>query len=866
MPRDRGGRGTGRHGRRVEPEARTIVPADDDAAARRGPIVPIDSERDPLAPPARAAPGPADDNPLAAAPRPKTEPRGPRRRLGEYRIVRLVGEGAMGKVYEAEQASLGRRVALKVLPKAFAQDEQAVERFEREARAAAAMHHPNVVQVYGSGREGGQYYYAMEYVQGRSLRELLKDPERPLADERKVAKYVLQVALAVDYAHGLGVIHRDLKPDNIIVREDDQAMVTDFGLARNERARTITQVGALMGTPVYMAPEQAMGRSVDGRIDVYALGVTLYECLTGRLPFLHKELRALLVMIREEDPTPLRELRPDVSPDLEAICHKALAKDPADRYPSGKALADDLIRFFRGDVAEARQARWWQVAVRKMRKAPVVTGLVVLVCALALAVTAIALRSGGPDTDRASVLLSEARDLVDGPLDRYRQAAGRLDEARGAASRDLNRALVSFREVEEALLAARGDRGAPADVALDRLGEVMALLPRDHPEAIRARELAVELVWAQWRQAERQGDLQLAAAHKRQLSELGALDSGRRERPLVTVTTTPPGAAATLYRVETGPDGTWTLGPPRDLGATPVEPGIEVEPGEYVVELRADGRVPVRVPTEVRATVRGRALAALEVDLPLDRGIPLGFAYIAPGETYLGGDPQAVRPLYRTREPEFVPGFFLARHEVTVGEYVEFLNALPAGVRRDHLPPRLQIGATGDGRATASPDVLDHAVAGVRLQSARAYCQWRTERRGGFPRFRLPRDAEWEKAARGPRGRAFPWGDAFDVRRADRRSVLHTGAADGPCGVRAVGSAPGDESVYGIRDMGGNVSEWVEGQFGGDPRFGVLRGGSWARGPEVTRAASRMPVDSSVEADFLRVFNRVGFRLAFDVE
>ena len=175
-------------------------------------------------------------------------------KLGDYRIIRLLGEGAMGKVYEAVQESLQRRVALKLLPDDFAQDPDAVARFEREAHAAAALVHSAIVPIYHFGCEDGAWFYTMEYVIGRSLRDLLKDPKGPLSDPRKVAKYILNVALGLDYAHGRGVVHRDVKPDNILVREDDQALITDFGLARKRDQKAITQAGALMGTPAYMAP------------------------------------------------------------------------------------------------------------------------------------------------------------------------------------------------------------------------------------------------------------------------------------------------------------------------------------------------------------------------------------------------------------------------------------------------------------------------------------------------------------------------------------------------------------------------------------------------------------------------------------
>ncbi|MBX3467210.1 MAG: serine/threonine protein kinase [Planctomycetes bacterium] len=355
-------------------------------------------------------------------------------RLGDYRVVRLLGEGAMGKVYEAVQESLQRRVALKVLPDDFAQDPDAVTRFEREARAAAALVHPSIVPIYQFGCEGRTWFYAMEFVAGRSLRDLLKESRGPLHDPKKVAKYVLNVALGLDYAHGQGVVHRDIKPDNILVREDDQALITDFGLARRHDQKAITQAGALMGTPTYMAPEQAMGRTVDARADVWALGVTLHECLSGgQLPFPSQQLRELLIQITQQEPPPLRALRPELSPDLEAIVRKCLRKEPQERYQTAKEVADELIRFFRGDVVRAREATRAQRALRQVRKHPLTAALgallvLVIVGALAGGVVVSRVRAVAAAGERVAA----AEALVGAPLAAWREAAAALERPRGA--------------------------------------------------------------------------------------------------------------------------------------------------------------------------------------------------------------------------------------------------------------------------------------------------------------------------------------------------------------------------------------------------------------------------------------------------
>ncbi|RMG13803.1 MAG: hypothetical protein D6731_11490 [Planctomycetota bacterium] len=789
--------------------------------------------------------------------------------LGEFRILRLVGQGAMGKVYEARQESLQRRVALKILPAQEQDgDPQAVRRFYREARAAARLRHPNIVPVYGFGVERGVYFYAMEFVQGRSLHELVHDPHEPLRDERSVAKYVLQVALALDVAHEEGVIHRDVKPANILVRPDGQAAITDFGLSRLERSRSITQEGALMGTPVYMAPEQARGERVDKRIDVYALGVCLYEGLTGSIPFPQTTLRELLVAITTAPPTPPRQLRPDLSPDLEAITLKALAKDPEERYASAKELGDDLIRYFRGDVVAAREVGPLVHLGRRLRKHKLATALgaslAVVLLATGLAIPRLA---GDRAKARAKERLAAARELLSGPLEDYRSAQQRVAEAvnareevlyrvgaRGRAeSERTNRAVVAarvaLRRAEAALL--DGEPTARAQPLAARaeslLGEVLALLPAEDPLRAEASRLYRALLLAQESRARRRGELELAALRRRERLALGDAAPDAAGPTLLTVVTDPP-ARVELCAVGVDARGEWREGAARLLSSDRLrEEGVPLRAGEYVLTLRAPGRIPVRVPLVIQP---GRAHKRVRLELPREELIPAGMVYLPPGEVFLGGDPEAVRPLFRQRQPVWVPGFFLARHELTVAEYLDYLRSLPPDALR--LPRGGQVLRVG-GELRAAPGAARQPVVGVLREDARAYCTWRSER---DPRgtYRLPTSAEWEKAARGPAGRAFPWGEGFDP--TDPPAHMQRGQG----GPLPVGSMPRDRSIYELLDLGGNASEWVDDRFGGNADA-VLRGGSWERAPEITRSASREPV---APAAFPAVARRAGFRVAFD--
>lgn len=277
--------------------------------------------------------------------------------LGDFRILREIGRGGMGIVYEAEQVSLGRRVALKVLPLAAALDERQRCRFQRESQAAALLSHPHIVPVHAVGCERGLHYYAMRYIDGRSLAALIAaQGGQGHACVRTAARWGAEAAEALAHAHEQGVLHRDVKPGNLLVDRNDHLWVTDFGLARLPDDAGVTRTGDLLGTVRYMSPEQAQGRPglVDQRSDVYALGVTLYELLTGHPAFAGRDPEELLRRIAHDTPLPLRRRNPAVPRDLDVIVSKAHARDPRDRYATAQDLADDLRRFLAGTPILAR--------------------------------------------------------------------------------------------------------------------------------------------------------------------------------------------------------------------------------------------------------------------------------------------------------------------------------------------------------------------------------------------------------------------------------------------------------------------------------------------------------------------------------
>lgn len=377
-------------------------------------------------------------------------------RLGDYLVGKEVGRGAMGVVYEATHAALGKRVALKVLNAAAAGKQ---DRFLREARLAAGLHHSNIVPVFDVGTANGTAYYAMEFIDGVTLATALPTltrfipaeipktvtlagrpadetdfytdpppkPARPGLPPRLAAGYIAQAAEALGYAHGRGIVHRDVKPGNLLLDAAGTVWVADFGLAFHRDDATITADGAILGTPRYMAPEQAGGGSkdVDARADVYALGVTLYELLTGADPFPGQNIADVLRMAAEYTPPTPRTVDRRIPRDLDTVVQKAMAKRPADRYGDGSALAADLRRFLAGEPVTARRisvfGRAWRWCKRNRAVAALLGAVATLLILLAVGSVAAAVRLDGA-LGRAVT----AEEIAVG-----READAKLEAARG---------------------------------------------------------------------------------------------------------------------------------------------------------------------------------------------------------------------------------------------------------------------------------------------------------------------------------------------------------------------------------------------------------------------------------------------------
>jgi serine/threonine protein kinase len=306
--------------------------------------------------------------------------------FGRYELLQEVAAGGMGVVYKARDTTLGRIVALKMIRSGALARADEVERFHREARAVANLRHPHIIDIYEVGQHEGQHYFTMAFAEGGSLDKHLGR----FGDDRAAAALVAKIARAVHYAHERGVLHRDLKPANVVLDSGDEPRVCDFGLAKLlDSDVELTQTGQFVGTPAYMAPEQAVSRSegITGAADVWALGVLLYQLLTGRRPFTSKQRDVLLLQIRTSTPPDPSSVRPGVNRTLEAIVLKCLAKDPGQRYASAGLLADDLSHWLQGEPTRERQPslprRWWWHATRHPWRSAFIALVTVLLVALA---------------------------------------------------------------------------------------------------------------------------------------------------------------------------------------------------------------------------------------------------------------------------------------------------------------------------------------------------------------------------------------------------------------------------------------------------------------------------------------------------
>jgi serine/threonine-protein kinase len=760
-----------------------------------------------------------------------------------YEIVEPLGYGGVGAVVAGLDREIGRVVAIKTLHERAEGDPKTVRRFLLEARVTAQLEHPGIVPVYDIGAmPDGRSYYTMRVVKKRSLRDVLQQPEpRPGWPLVRLLGAFLQVTRALAYAHSRGVLHGDIKPDNILLGDFGEVYLADWGLARVQRdnklrmssSGSVPPPGSASptgGTPGYFAPEVARGEweTLDHRSDLFSLGVVLYEILTGRHPFVMDHPSATLLAAASRDAVPPRDVAPGCPLLLDDLCMQLLAKNRSERTQSADEIAEQVEAFLEG--AKERERRR-EEARRLCERA---------------GESSRHYHELEAERQRLVEVAREARRDIEGwePIEKKRAAWG-VEDAAAAAEREAALALAETIELYTKAL------GYDAESAEAHAG-------------------LAELYWTNARVAEKQRQEATQIYYEALVIDHddGHYASLLKADAALSLQSDPPGALVTAQRyVER--DRVLVAGEPRVLGQTPLV-DVTLAPGSYLITLRHPGYRDTRYPVLLHRGERHEAL----VNLYRDEEIGEGFIYVPAGRVLLGGDPEAIDPIPR-REVE-VRDFAISRFPITMREYCAFLDALSA----EHAPlvekraPHDIRGSEGlvvhrgaDGHWAPDEIMIEGEARELfpleeghlwRLPAhlvdwfdAQAYCGWRGARESA--EIRLPTEAEWEKAARGADGRFYPWGSRFDPTFCKMRESRPFTTQPEP-----IGSFPVDCSPAGVCDMAGGMREWVADILGdkraeelaaepepaadaerGQSTWRMARSGNWMSDRVWARSASR---------------------------
>ncbi len=710
----------------------------------------------------------------------QVDPAPPPQRLGEFELLRKIGDGGSGVVWLASQPSLERQVALKIMTVGPGTPQSLVDRFHREPRAVANLAHPHVVPVFADGQSGDTHWFAMQFVDGHGL-----DVELRLQRERRpndppplltgfgtgawfaaVARLCSDAADALQTAHEHGIVHRDIKPPNLLLDRGGRVLVADFGIARDQRFGSLTEPGTIAGTWHYMSPEQAhiANLPVDHRTDVYSLGVVMYEMLTLRRPFEGHTSFEVFDKIRRTSPRAVRKLNRQVPRDLETICMAAMAHRPEARYATAGALRDDLRRFL-GHEAIEQQPPSWRARANQALRAHRVALLVAAVLVAAAFLGSTATWGWNAYAESRARVASADQVLLIGNLDDESDA--RLAAAwRAVAAPSGNERIEAARrrllDYRDALLARvreqprQRDRSDAADVEGDAFASTQ---------------------WARRASVVFPDDADVAAA---------ATENPFAEEIALTVVDAagaPASGDVTIHTI----DALSSL-PGAAVAAAPLPLGRQlVKRGHYRFEVRtADGRR-----QDFDRWLSGLQRHEVMLVLRAPAQPTAGMVQVAAGELHL---PDNDPPSGLAGRPAAVAAFWIDRCEVTVGEYRAFLAANPA-----HRAPY------GFPREPGDHDRLP--VVNVTWNDAVAYAEWRGKR--------LPTYAEWMLAARGagPRPRPFPWGDdgMHGNVRAPYEAVMTAaaGIAVWRRHATAVDASLDSATPDGVLELYGNVEEWT---------------------------------------------------------
>lgn len=826
--------------------------------------------------------------------------------FGDYELLCVIARGGMGVVYKARQAKLNRLVALKTIRSGELADAEQVRRFYAEAEAAAKLDHAGVVPIFEVSENNGQHFYSMAFVEGKSLNDRVKQ-DGPLPP-RLAAELMQSVALAVQFAHEKGIVHRDIKPQNILLDERGQPRVTDFGLAKHvRRTSDFTVEGQIMGTPSYMPPEQAKGvvQDIGPASDVYSLGATLYFLLMGRPPFQTASTAEILRQVIEVDPVPLRSLNPSIPRDLETICLKCLRKEARSRYPTAVALADDLGRWLDGQPIVARRVSQSERALLWCKRRPAVATMIGLTL-LTVVASAFLLEAQRRYTaqQRAAALaqgvFAASAEGVPYALDALRPL-GRLaiphlqDKLNDAGGDPIQRLHAAYALADvgqppmnallDAITTAPSEecRNLVAALAHSNTSAVSELARRTNSAsnpATRARYAILALHLGDPTPASRSLALREDPIDRTTFIHSCSAWHGN----LAVVAEALRATSDEPFR--SGLCAALGLLSPKDLPAEEREALTKVVTELYLNS--PDGGTHSAAGWALRAWKQPLPAVAQTAQPPAGRrwqvnrqGMTL--ITIPAGIFVMGDDAMNDAPAHTVTLNR---SFLLCDREVTIKQFQHFIDDsdYPASEKPKDWKGALQLAQT--------PDC---PVDQVSWYDAILYCNWLSKKEGKqqcytgngttetvwdsskgkdieYERFdcdfvkdgyRLPTEAEWEYACRAVSAKAFCFGDDEELLGAYGWISDNSRSRTWPGGVKL-------PNGWGLFDMHGNVSEWCQDRYGGyyavdgrtidpvGPRTGVYRvcrGGGWITGPAYRRSGVRQrfrPADR----------NSLGFRLA----
>ena len=764
--------------------------------------------------------------------------------LGRYEILDELGRGAMGVVYKARDPNIDRMVAIKVISPEAGMDparaKELRERFQREARAAGRLSHPNIVTVFDASEDQGRAFLVMEFVEGTTLDSMVNAGHTFTLED--VASIGMQVAQGLDYAHQNGIVHRDIKPANIMFTKSGTAKIADFGIARLAET-SVTRTGLAVGTPNYMSPEQVAGHKVDGRSDQFSLAVMLYELLCGEKAFPGDTLTTVLYRIMQEDPRPIRQINPALPETVDAVLRKAMAKNPDDRYSLAVDMARDLQMLASGGTVSVANA------------GPS------LGATMAEGIDVRTLAGVQPRTRAASAGdATMAMDAVAGPVRPSRRSPWLLIGAGGIAALSIGIGVWLWSRPTATPPPGAVSVQAPAPIVeASKPTSPPAPEEKSKPKPPQLQELILaKEVRPDGRPV---GPSKQFAASDTQVALLARGSNLTEQIPVRVKWFDPDGkevppsgvpklvldgkggwrAVAEVALAGGAKPGRWkaefTLGDEinQALSFTVTPPAVAAPaPAPAPVEV-AKAPAPTAPPPPAQPAgprpgqtqKRGKDEAEMAL-------VPAGSFTM--GDTFGDGDP-AEKPTASVA----LKAFWLDRFEVTFDQFAKFVQAggyKPQGNWE-------QLRSRGG----------NHPVINVTWNDAVAYCRWADKY--------LPSEAEWEYAARGTEGRKYPWGSQWDPNRARFRGNKGTATA------APVGSYPNGASPFGIQDLAGNVWEWtaslekpypyVATDGREDLRTGgsrVTRGGSWLGDSEFLRTTARDFLSPTSKND------KLGFRCA----